>query len=287
MTAACRWVRWERAARGAHVIKRPLTVTGRLASSTNEFTWTTHKNALAAQAGDGFGFVLGDGVGCYDLDDCLDRGQLAGWAAEAIQGIPEPILFAEVSQSGRGVHIFVAAPEGPGRKIRDGDSKVERYTVGRYIAMTGIPFDLTTAYAQGGPIVEPTGLGARGTTLWKHYRSKDPARNALAVEAARTADRLDELDNVIQGKGVLELMQFRVLDRERDEDGDLNINVEVKFQAVLAEARQQQTTFSQLLGRLDAGRATKAKPAPGDMQPQGKMPHNVTPLHQAMQAAAH
>jgi hypothetical protein len=72
----------------------------------------------------------------------------------------------------------------------------------------------------------------------------------LLEEAARIADRLDELDRVIAGKGVLNLMSFRLdLDLE-DESGDRNINVRVEFSHVLAEARQQANTLRQLVASL-------------------------------------
>lgn len=129
MTSRIRWVR-----RAAD--KRPLTVSGASASSTDSSTWSTFEAASASIAGVSLGFVLGDGVGCYDFDHCLVDGELAGWARDAIETINEPVIFAEVSQSGEGVHIFIEASEGPGRKIRDGRN-IERYTSGRYIAVTG------------------------------------------------------------------------------------------------------------------------------------------------------
>jgi hypothetical protein len=123
----------------------------------------------------------------------------------------------------------------------------------------------------------PPGLGERGSALWQAMATTDVPRNALVLEAARTADRLDELDNIIQGKGVLNLMQFRVLDREVDDDGSVNINVEVKFNAVLAEARQQATAFANILTKLSpadskAAAAAPPVPAPADL------PDNVSPL---------
>lgn len=97
----------------------------------------------------------------------------------------------------------------------------------------------------------PAGLGDRGLQLWQSLSTGDVARDALALEAARLADRLDELDNVIQGKGVLNLMQFRILNREWDEHGEeLNLNIEVKFQNVLSEARQQQLAFANVMQKL-------------------------------------
>jgi primase-polymerase (primpol)-like protein len=116
--------------------KRPVTVAGKPASSTDPSTWSTFREAKASSAGVGLGFVLGDGIGCLDLDHCFDGGVLADWAADYIRTISEPVIFAEVSQSGDGVHVFIEAPEGPGRKIRDGRN-IERYTAGRYIAVTG------------------------------------------------------------------------------------------------------------------------------------------------------
>lgn len=118
---------------------------------------------------------------------------------------------------------------------------------------------------------EPAGLGERGSAIWQAMASNDAPRNALVLEAARTADRCDELDNIIQGKGVLNLMQFRVLSSEVMDD-DRNINVEVKFGAPLAEARQQAMALAGLLSKLspaDAKAAAGPAPAPAG---------NVTPL---------
>lgn len=111
-------------------------------------------------------------------------------------------------------------------------------------------------------------LGPRGQAIYVNYAtsSSDPARLALAMEAARIADRLDELDSVIQGKGVLRLMQIRVLDERLDHDlQDYNINIEVKFQSVLGEARQQAIALGGILKTLgleEVGeQAVEKKPA--------------------------
>lgn len=121
----------------------------------------------------------------------------------------------------------------------------------------------------------PAGLGERGSALWLEMATTDVPRYALVLEAARTADRLDELDNIIQGKGVLNLMQFLVLDREVDDDGSVNINVEVKFNAVMAEARQPAVAFSNILTKLspaDSNAAAAPAPVPTNL------PDNVSPL---------
>lgn len=87
-------------------------------------------------------------------------------------------------------------------------------------------------------------LGTEGRAL---YDAIEPAVKrhrvvtlALLAEACRSVDRLADLDDVIAGKGVLELLRFRL----RDDEGRV---AEVKFDAVMSEARQQQTTLATLM----------------------------------------
>ncbi len=122
MRAGVRWVRADG--------KRPVEPNGRPASSTNRHTWHTF-DEVQSGCGDGFGIMLGQGLGCYDLDHVTDE-----QARVILAEIPERVVFAERSMSGAGVHVFVEAPEGPGRR-RDG---IERYTRARFIRVTGVPF---------------------------------------------------------------------------------------------------------------------------------------------------
>lgn len=120
--------------------KRPLTTTGRAASSTDARTWSTYKNAAESVAGVGLGFVLSsdDDVVCIDLDHCLNplTGRLAPWAAAIIRDAGT--TYVEVSPSGDGLHIWGRADVRQGRRIRRPDgTAVEVYGTGRYIAMTG------------------------------------------------------------------------------------------------------------------------------------------------------
>lgn len=95
------------------------------------------------------------------------------------------------------------------------------------------------------------------------------AIKVLAEEAARIADRLDELDRIIAGKGVLNLMRFRlqgsgVFDIDEDEGIESRrYVVEVKFDSVLGEARQQAGALRQIFTTLGVGKATQAPPATG------------------------
>lgn len=135
----------------------------------------------------------------------------------------------------------------------------------------------------------PSGLGERGLALYQRFAGADVAVNALALEAARTADRLDELDSIIQGKGVLNLMQFRLRELPDLSAEAPTCTVEVQFQNVLAEARQQQSTFAALVAKLagQAGQKPAAEPAPAEQPSPRPATHtgNVTPLEAARSAA--
>lgn len=125
MTSRAAWVRADG--------KRPIRVDGSPASSTGRSSWSSFAEVKRSKAGDGFGVMLGDGLGCYDLDHVSDAD-----ARAFIASIPEPVVFVERSMSGLGVHVFVEAPEGPGTR-RGG---VERYTRARFIRVTGDRFDI-------------------------------------------------------------------------------------------------------------------------------------------------
>ncbi|MEU3608623.1 bifunctional DNA primase/polymerase [Streptomyces sp. NPDC035033] len=133
LTTRDRWVR-----RAAD--KRPLTVAGMPASSTDPRTWSTYKDASASTAGVGLGFVLSDedDIVCIDLDHCINTltGRLAPWAAAILRDAGA--TYVEVSPSGDGLHIWGRADVRQGRRIRRPDgTAVEIYGTGRYIAMTG------------------------------------------------------------------------------------------------------------------------------------------------------
>lgn len=102
----------------------------------------------------------------------------------------------------------------------------------------------------------PDGLQARGRALWAALGEvENTPGGVLALEACRAADRLDELDSIIAGKGVLELMRFRVMGNSTGRDEDEPMHVKVHFDNALGEARQQQNNLRQMLLTLGAGSA--------------------------------
>ena len=124
MVDAPRWVRADG--------KRPITPAGAPASSTNSSTWSLFPEVQRG-AGDGFGVMLGGGLGCYDLDNALEGGVLKPWARSVVEAITESIVYVERSVSGRGLHVFVEAAEARGIRRSIGDGSVERYTRARFI----------------------------------------------------------------------------------------------------------------------------------------------------------
>ena len=131
--------------------KRPVTIAGKPASSTDSSTWSTYADAMASTAGAGLGFVLnGDGLAALDLDHCLTDGKPTEAAQRVLEAFPG--AWVEVSPSGTGLHIWGTAPSQPGRKITTADGlSVEFYTSGRYITVTG------QTYRPGG-LTEPLNL---------------------------------------------------------------------------------------------------------------------------------
>lgn len=91
------------------------------------------------------------------------------------------------------------------------------------------------------------GLGERGRAFYDALTAgvEVPAeRLALVIEASRMADRLEQINDVIAGKGVLKLMHFRVPGVLNPETGV--IRVEMSVDHVLGEARQLQLAFERI-----------------------------------------
>lgn len=137
MTSADRWVRFKLAPRkNGKLAKVPIQLNGRNASSTDSATWAGFKDAQASSSGDGMGWVLGNNIGCVDLDDCFDNsGRLSDFASSVIDERRSNAILIERSLSRRGVHIFV--PMGQGRGSRTKGIEVYPPDSGRFIAVTG------------------------------------------------------------------------------------------------------------------------------------------------------
>jgi primase-polymerase (primpol)-like protein len=99
-------------------------------------TWRSFEEAMQAlqngrYSGVGFVFSSGDPFAAIDLDAVRDpqTGQLEEWAAEIIRDLNG---YAEVSPSGKGVHVIVR-----GKAPNKRRGKVEAYSSARFFTMSG------------------------------------------------------------------------------------------------------------------------------------------------------
>lgn len=208
MRCSPRWVRFTLEDRNGKTMKMPRQLNGRPASVREPRHWATFSAARSSDVGEGVGWVLGDGIGCLDLDSCFDGEQLAPWAEEIVRKYRSRALLIERSISGHGLHIFTRMKPGAGRRIRDGRN-IEVYPPdsGRYIAVTGDRFELEEV--RGVHPLRPCGTPAaarrhrrRGESTCEACRDAENSSRTAAIaarasqaaeEAARAAERLPEL----------------------------------------------------------------------------------------------
>lgn len=132
------WVCWRHEQRPGELksTKIPLTVAGRMASSTAPDTWCSYTEARGAAqrgVGDGVGFVLTEHdpyVG-VDLDGCISEKRISDFAMKVVRKIRS---YTEVSPSGSGLRIFCRGSLPPAGRKR-GDFEV--YDSKRFLTVTG------------------------------------------------------------------------------------------------------------------------------------------------------
>jgi len=89
------------------------------------------------------------------------------------------------------------------------------------------------------------------------------AVKVLAEESARLADRLDDLDAVLAGRGPIHLMRDALMEELLSTEDERHIFITVRVDNALAEARQQASALRQILVALGVEKATQAAPASG------------------------
>jgi len=136
-----RWILWRLERRDDAETKVPYRIDGVRASPTNPEDWTDFDTACRAfdpAKYNGLGFVLTkeDGIVCIDLDECIRDGQICDEAKSIVRMMNS---WTEVSQSGKGLHIFVrgSKPTDKCKATPREFKSLEVYDHDRYIAMTG------------------------------------------------------------------------------------------------------------------------------------------------------
>ena len=140
LTSLSQWVAWSGTeGRNGKTVKIPINPkSGKPAKTNDPDTWASFEEALSYSRqnhlpGVGFVFTDADEFVGIDIDHCIDpdTGVINN---EAMNIVDRMDSYAEISPSGRGLHIFVrgALPEGPRR-----NGKVEMYDCKRFFTVTG------------------------------------------------------------------------------------------------------------------------------------------------------
>ena len=141
--------------------------------------------------------------------------------------------------------------------------------------------------------METPSFGPGGAALWlavTEAHELDAVQLVQLTEACRMKDRLDDFDEVIQGKGVLQLMRFRVsaIDEMAENPG---ATVIVKFDGVIDKANATANAMKQLLAAMRLPDAAGVRPqkrgaargAYGAQTPGGKDSAKVSSIERARQ----
>lgn len=135
------WVCWKyQKDKNGRKTKVPINPhTGSLAKSNDPTTWSDYKTAIGtSQNFDGIGFMLGDGIFGIDLDNVeneiqeyLENNDVDNIVGEFVETMES---YAEVSPSGKGIHILVKGELPAGGRRR---GNVEMYSELRFLTFTG------------------------------------------------------------------------------------------------------------------------------------------------------
>lgn len=134
------WVAWKLESRNGKHTKVPYSSSGRRASSADRNTWSplaVIAEMLSADGGgqyEGFGLMIDDGLVFIDVDHCTgynkhidERGQ------DVLSAFP--YSYAEISQSGQGLHILTRGKIP--RSFNNRTAGIEMYAASRFCAYTG------------------------------------------------------------------------------------------------------------------------------------------------------
>jgi hypothetical protein len=213
------WVNWARIwnANKARFSKPPMTANGRNASSTDEKTWTTLADSLAALGRPGVYVdsrgtrhrVTLDGVGLagmertpfagIDIDHCIDfeTGEISPYAMEIVREFDS---YTERTVSETGLRIWIEAEKPPGSwcASKNDERELEVYDRGRFFTVTGLHLDGT-----------PRTIERRQGVLETFMKREAPPEKPRPVKAAYSGPggpeyRL-ELDEFLQKHDVIVL----------------------------------------------------------------------------------
>ena len=139
LKAVNNWCAWKLEIVSDRHTKVPYSCTGRRASSSNRQTWSPLNDItkMLSSNGDqynGYGFMIADGIVFIDVDHCVSYdGTIDERGKDVLSAFPES--YAEISQSGQGLHILTRGVIP--RCFNNRRSGVEMYAASRFCAYTG------------------------------------------------------------------------------------------------------------------------------------------------------
>ncbi len=132
------WCVWKLEPCKDRMTKIPYTRTGKKASSTNRDTWNSFEEMsgyLFAKRNlySGLGFMISDGIVFIDVDHCISADVMDERGKDILSAFPES--YAEISQSGQGLHILTRGSVP--KCFNNRKAGIEMYDSSRFVAFTG------------------------------------------------------------------------------------------------------------------------------------------------------
>jgi len=118
--------------------KIPIGITGNAINSMDSCNWMSekqaHANAIQQKCGVGFVFTENDPFFFIDIDNAVENDKWSNLAHTIMSAFPG--CAVEISQSGKGLHIFGTGNIGA-YTSRNTKNHLEFYTKNRFVALTG------------------------------------------------------------------------------------------------------------------------------------------------------
>jgi putative DNA primase/helicase len=179
LKAMTNWCVWKREQRKDRTTKVPYQTNGKRASSTHRETWTSFDDVTKLLAIDdryaGYGFMLSDDIVFVDVDHCINDGIMDERGADILSAFP--LSYAEISQSGQGLHILTRGMIP--RSFHNQKNGVEMYSSARFCAITG------NAIQQFEPTTEQDGV----LYVFNRYKTKDKETTETVTGTSNNTDR--------------------------------------------------------------------------------------------------
>ena len=190
------WCAWKLEQSNGRMTKMPYQCNGRRASSSNRNTWTSFDTVSELLAMDdqynGFGFMVSDGIVFVDVDHCISPdGSMDKRGASVLDAFP--MSYAEISQSGHGLHILTRGMIP--RSFNNRKHGVEMYSAAHFCAMTG------NAIQRNEPVTEQDGIDYVFNKYGSHTKKISSYSSADAISTHSDRWVISHAENVSGEKG--------------------------------------------------------------------------------------